>query len=459
MSNPYRHLQVRPIAGALGAEIDGVDLSRELPAEVFEEIRRALHENLVIFFRGQRLTPQQHIDFSARFGELLEVPFVRALDGYPAILPVMKGKAETKRRLFGGLWHSDMSYAQEPPLGSALYGRVIPPYGGDTMWANMYRAYDTLSDRFKQMLDGLNAVHSAVRSYGSGGAVVNNGDPAHKMDVRTDDRAVQEVIHPVVRVHPATGRKALYVNNTYTLRFDGMTQEESEPLLQFLYEHAARPEFTCRFRWSEGALALWDNRCTQHLAMNDYDGFDREMHRTTISGIGRWGWRPSALSRRYARTYGTAIWRQRTATSRHDHRTAGLRIGHYPAVQVEHLAQRRLGHHLIGRALGRDAAVAHHDDAAGVAERQVQVVQHDDQGPAGRVQAGAEVQQVQLVADVQESGGFVQQQDAGVLRQHQRQPDALALAAGQRLHRALGEFGQLGIGQRGVDGLRVGLAP
>ena len=289
MSNPYRHLQVRPIAGALGAEIDGVDLSRELPAEVFEEIRRALHENLVIFFRGQRLTPQQHIDFSARFGELLEVPFVRALDGYPAILPVMKGKAETKRRLFGGLWHSDMSYAQEPPLGSALYGRVIPPYGGDTMWANMYRAYDTLSDRFKQMLDGLNAVHSAVRSYGSGGAVVNNGDPAHKMDVRTDDRAVQEVIHPVVRVHPATGRKALYVNSTYTLRFDGMTQEESEPLLQFLYEHAARPEFTCRFRWSEGALALWDNRCTQHLAMNDYDGFDREMHRTTISGIGRWG--------------------------------------------------------------------------------------------------------------------------------------------------------------------------
>jgi taurine dioxygenase len=152
------------------------------------------------------------------------------------------------------------------------------------MWANMYRAYDALSDRLKNILDGLAAVHSPVRSYGAGGAVVNNGDPAHKMDVRTDGRASSEVVHPVVRVHPATGRKALYVNSTYTLRFDGMTQDESEPLLQFLYRHAARPEFTCRFRWAPGSLALWDNRCTQHLAMNDYDGFDREMHRTTISG-------------------------------------------------------------------------------------------------------------------------------------------------------------------------------
>ena len=201
MSNPYRHLQVRPIAGALGAEIDGVDLSRELPAEVFEEIRRALHENLVIFFRGQRLTPQQHIDFSARFGELLEVPFVRALDGYPAILPVMKGKAETKRRLFGGLWHNDMSYAQEPPLGSALYGRVIPPYGGDTMWANMYRAYDTLSDRFKQMLDGLNAVHSAVRSYGS-----RRGGGEQRRSGAQDGRAHRRPRGP--GSHPSRGARA-----------------------------------------------------------------------------------------------------------------------------------------------------------------------------------------------------------------------------------------------------------
>lgn len=280
----YRHLDVHPIAGALGAEIRGVDVSQPLPDDVFEEIRQALHDNLVIFFRDQALTPAQHTAFSARFGELLEVPFVRALDGHPAILPVMKGKAEKVKRNFGGLWHSDMSYAERPPLGSALYGRVIPPYGGDTMWANMYRAYDSLSDGLKAVLDGLWAIHSPVRSYGAGGTVVNNGDPAHKMDVRTDERANAEVRHPVVRVHPATGRKALYVNSTYTLRFDGMTEEESAPLLQFLYAHAARPEFTCRFRWTPGALAVWDNRCTQHLAMNDYDGYDRELHRTTIAG-------------------------------------------------------------------------------------------------------------------------------------------------------------------------------
>ncbi|MGO4330110.1 TauD/TfdA dioxygenase family protein [Cupriavidus sp. 2TAF22] len=280
----YRFIEVQPIAGALGAEIGGVDLAKPLPAETFAEIRAALHAHLVIFFRGQELTPGQHKAFSAHFGELLEVPFIRALQGHPEILPVMKGKTEQTRRNFGGLWHSDMSYAEQPPMGSALYARVIPPYGGDTLWTNMYRAYDALSDGLKAVLDNLRAVHSPVRSYGAMGAVVNNGDPAHKMDVRTDARASSEVTHPVVRVHPATGKKALYVNSTYTLRFEGMTEEESAPLLQYLYSHAVRPEFTCRFRWTRGALAVWDNRCTQHLAMNDYDGFDRELHRTTIAG-------------------------------------------------------------------------------------------------------------------------------------------------------------------------------
>ena len=280
----YRHLTVNPISGALGAEIQGVDLSKPMSDDAFEEVRNALHENLVIFFRGQALTPEQHIAFSRRFGELLEVPFVRALEGHPAILPVMKGKAEKTKRNFGGLWHTDMSYSEIPPMGSALYGRIIPPFGGDTMWANMYKAYDSLSDGLKQILDKLQGVHSPVRSYGAGGAVVNNGDPAHKMDVRTDGRASAEVLHPVVRIHPATRKKALYVNRTYTLRFDGLTEEESAPLLQFLYEHLSRPEFTCRFRWTPGSLAVWDNRCTQHLAMNDYDGFDRELHRTTIAG-------------------------------------------------------------------------------------------------------------------------------------------------------------------------------
>lgn len=280
----YQTIEVRPIAGALGAEIGNVDLSKPLSDEVFKEIHQALMEHLVIFFRGQELTPAEHKAFSRRFGDLLEVPFIRALEGHPEILPVMKGANESKKRNFGGLWHSDMTYAEEPPMGSALYGRIIPPFGGDTMWANMYRAYETLSEGMREMLDKMVVVHSAMRSYGANGAVVNNGDPAHKMAVTTDSRANQEVEHPAVRVHPVTGKKALYVNATYSVRFKGFTEEESTPLLQYLYAHATRPEFTCRFRWTKGSLAVWDNRCTQHLAMNDYDGFDRELHRTTIAG-------------------------------------------------------------------------------------------------------------------------------------------------------------------------------
>lgn len=284
MSAQATALDIRPIAGALGAEIHGIDLSQPLSDADFGQIEQALHDHLVIFFRDQQLTPEQHKAFSQRFGHLLEVPFVRALAGHPEILPVMKGKTEKTKRNFGGLWHSDMSYSEIPPLGSALYARVIPPYGGDTMWTNMYAAYEGLSDKLKEVLTGLRAIHSPVRSYGAGGAVVNNGDPAHKMEVRTDERASAEVSHPVVRVHPGTGRKALYVNRTYTVRFEGMTEEESAPLLDFLYQESVRPEYTCRFRWQAGSLALWDNRCTQHLAMNDYNNFDRELHRTTISG-------------------------------------------------------------------------------------------------------------------------------------------------------------------------------
>ncbi|GAB2469946.1 TauD/TfdA family dioxygenase [Comamonas humi] len=277
-------LEIRPIAGALGAEIFGLDLSQPLSDADFAQVQQALHDHQVIFFRDQALTPEQHKAFSQRFGGLLEVPFIRALDGHPEILPVMRGKEQKTKRNFGGLWHTDMSYTAEPPLGSALYARVIPPYGGDTMWASMYAAYDGLSDKLKEVLQSLRAIHSPARSYGANGAVVNNGDPAHKMDVRTDERASAEISHPVVRVHPATGRKALYVNRTYTVRFEGMTEEESAPLLDYLFEQAARPEYTCRFRWQAGSLALWDNRCTQHLAMNDYDDFDRELHRTTIAG-------------------------------------------------------------------------------------------------------------------------------------------------------------------------------
>lgn len=284
MSYQYKFLEAAPISGALGAEISGISLAQDLSDDVFEEIKHAFHEHSVIFFRDQVLSPEQHKKFSKRFGDLLEVPFVKALEGHPEILPVVRGAAETNKRNFGGLWHSDMSYSSTPPLGSVLYSKVIPPYGGDTMWASMYRAYESFSPAFRNMLESLNAVHSPVKSYGSNGVLTNNADPAHKMDINTGSGADAEIVHPVVRIHPETGKKALYVNSTYTLRFEGMTEEESSPLLNFLFSHCARPEFTCRFRWTPGSVAVWDNRCTQHLAMNDYQGYDRELYRTTIAG-------------------------------------------------------------------------------------------------------------------------------------------------------------------------------
>lgn len=284
MNTNYEHIAVAPISGSIGAEVSGVNLSDPLSSEVLKEIKDAFHQFSVIFFRNQQLTPESHKAFSKQFGDLLSVPFVKALDGHPEILPVVRSAKETSQRNFGGLWHSDMSYAETPPLGSVLYSKVIPPVGGDTMWANMYLAYERLSPALRKVLDGLKAVHSPVKSYGAKGVLVNNADPAHKMDIRTGQGAEDEVVHPVVRVHPVTGRKALYVNGTYTLRFEGMSDDESAPLLNFLYAHCARPEFTCRFRWTPGAVAVWDNRCTQHLAMNDYQGHDRELYRTTIAG-------------------------------------------------------------------------------------------------------------------------------------------------------------------------------
>ncbi len=283
-ATPYQLIKVTPIAGSIGAEISGVTLSDALPDDVFAEVLRAFHQYAVIFLRDQRLTPDQHKAFSRRFGQLLRVPFVRALDGHPEILPVIRSGKETSARNFGGRWHSDMSYSSVPPLGSVLYSKVIPPVGGDTMWANMYLAYERLSPGLQSILDGLRAIHSPVNSYGANGVLINNADPAHAMDIKTGTGADTEVAHPVVRVHPVTGKKSLYINSTYTLRFDGMTDEESAPLLKFLFDHCARPEFTCRFRWSPGTVAIWDNRCTQHLAMNDYQGHDRELYRTTISG-------------------------------------------------------------------------------------------------------------------------------------------------------------------------------
>ena len=277
----YETISVAPIAGALGAEIFGVDLAAPLPNPVAAEIRQALLDHQVIFFRDQQLTPEQHLAFGRRFGELQIHDYVEALAGYPEILEVRKEPEE--RRNFGGGWHSDVSYLERPSLGSVLYALDVPEAGGDTMFASQYLAYESLSPGMQRMLDGLVAIHSARRPYGPNAERSHDYGPS-SMRFHFSDKAEAEIAHPVVRTHVETGRKALYVNRNFTIRFKDMTEAESAPLLEYLYEHAARPEFTCRFRWRRGSIAFWDNRCVQHYALNDYHGFRRVMHRVTIEG-------------------------------------------------------------------------------------------------------------------------------------------------------------------------------
>jgi taurine dioxygenase len=267
---------VEPLAGALGAEISGLDLSHPLSDETILALRRAWLEHLVVFFRDQRLSPAQFLAFGRRFGEVIEYPFVKGLPEHPEIIPVLK--LEHERVNFGGVWHSDTAYLDVPPMASMLVAREVPPYGGDTLFANMYLAYETLSEGMKAMLEGLVAVNSSAKADASRTREDRMKDSAR--EVKKDYVAT----HPVVRRHPETGRRALYVNVAHTVRFDGMTEDESAPLLDYLFRHQTRPEFTCRFRWRPGSLAFWDNRCAQHNAINDYAGHRRLLHRITLAG-------------------------------------------------------------------------------------------------------------------------------------------------------------------------------
>jgi len=275
----YSRIEVQPLAGALGAEIFGVDLRRELDRETFAEIHRAHLEFQVIFFRDQRISDEELARFGRCFGELAPLPPHRQVPGrFPELLVIDK-KPEDKL-VFGWEWHSDTTHLEVPSLGSVLLGKVIPPVGGDTLFANQYLAYDTLSEGMKRSLEGLRALHSNGRILMS----LDEDAVLPPADARTAACATGHAVHPVVRVHPETGRKALFVNELHTERFEDMSFEESQPLLQFLYRHGTRPEFTCRFRWREGSIAFWDNRCCQHLALNDYPGHRRLMHRVQIRG-------------------------------------------------------------------------------------------------------------------------------------------------------------------------------
>ena len=272
-------IRVRPLSRHVGAEIAGVDLGRPLGNEAFAQICDAFGKYGVVFFREQDLTPEQHVGLAERFGPIDINRFFAHVPDYPMIAEVRKEPEQTRN--IGGGWHTDHSYDMAPALGSMLYAREVPPTGGDTMFASMYAAYDALSDGLRATLAGLRAVHSNRHVFGAE-AMAKRGDLAGRL--RNPELATQDAVHPAVITHPLTGRKALYVNPGFTLRFEGWTAEESKPLLDFLYRHAVRPEFTCRFQWREGSLALWDNRSTWHFAVNDYQGERRLMHRVTIRG-------------------------------------------------------------------------------------------------------------------------------------------------------------------------------
>ena len=277
---PYQLIQPTPVAGALGAEIHGVSLSEDLPDEVIAEIRRALLEYLVVFFRDQTLTPEQHLAFARRMGPLEEHDFVLGMPDHPEIIRVIREADETTKN-FGGVWHSDVTHQECPALGSVLYALEVPPFGGDTLFANQYMAFEALSPGMQRMLAGLTGIHTARGPFGPQGRSKDNW---RNMEVKVSEKALEETEHPVVRTHPETGRKALFVNRTFTIRFKEMTEEESQPLLDYLFRHASQERFTCRFRWTPGAVAFWDNRSVLHYALNDYSGFRREMHRVTIAG-------------------------------------------------------------------------------------------------------------------------------------------------------------------------------
>ncbi|MEL7156208.1 MAG: TauD/TfdA family dioxygenase [Actinomycetota bacterium] len=267
----FNRIRVEPLTGSIGAEIAGVDL-RELDDELIAELRQAWLDHKVLFFRNQDLTQEQHIAYGRALGELEVHPFSPQAEGHPEIL-VLESKPD--RFEAAESWHTDVTFRECPALGSILLGRVIPPYGGDTCWANMELAYELLPDDIKEEIDGAYAVHSYVKAFGRR---MSDEERAEASAKYPDQK------HPLVRTHPETGRKSLFMARPFMLTIDGMTAEESRPLRYRLYEQSTIPEIQCRFRWQVNSIAQWDNRCTQHYAVPDHGGHHRRMERVTLIG-------------------------------------------------------------------------------------------------------------------------------------------------------------------------------
>ena len=277
-NDPFRRIAVTPFTGTFGAEISGVDLNN-IDDETVSEIRMAMLRFGVLFFHGQDFSPETQAAFGRRFGELNRHPYVKPIDGHPDVFLIVK-KASDKHH-FGSGWHTDLSYAEKPASATILYGIDVPVAGGDTMFASHFAAYDALSDGMKSLLAGINAVYTNANTYGKD---ANRFKAGVSKEMSVELAAVKEVSHPVIRTHPESGRKGLYLSPIHFSRFDGMTPEESKPLFDTLVAHATQPEFTCRFRWSNGSVAMWDNRSTMHYAINDFSGLNRTMQRVTLEG-------------------------------------------------------------------------------------------------------------------------------------------------------------------------------
>ncbi len=271
------HFEVEHLAPFVGSEISGLDLSQPIQAEALAELRKLWLERKVLFFRGQKLTPGQQVAFTRQFGEVDKYPFLKGIDDNPLVAPVLKLPDETIN--FGGVWHSDTTYLETPAGGASLYALELPPLGGDTIFCNMGKAYETLPQGVKDTVDDLKAINTSSKAAVSKTRVnrlVDSGDSSAPEEFTN--------VHPVIRTHPESGERTLFVNEAHTVRFDDWTEEDSAPLLNMLYMHARKPEFQCRFRWSLGAVVIWDNRSSHHYPINDYNGYRRLLHRVSLKG-------------------------------------------------------------------------------------------------------------------------------------------------------------------------------
>jgi len=279
--NTESELTITPVSGALGAEVTGINAAEPLSPDEQQTLQQAFVDHQVLFFRDQQLDPQQHLRFTRIFGEPDKYPFMVGLPDAPEVIDIIKTESDTVN--FGGSWHSDTSYMPEPALGTVLHAVEVPPHGGDTLFANAEAAYDALSPGMKEMLDSVIGVYDSDHGYG--GSRKKALGKLELMNERYDDSSDSFLSeHPIIRAHPQSGRKSIYVSKGHTSHFKNMSYEESRPIITYLAEHIIKPEFTCRFRWTPGAIAVWDNRSTQHYAVNDYGGHRRHMRRVTMKG-------------------------------------------------------------------------------------------------------------------------------------------------------------------------------